>query len=322
MYLRATASYTDGDGSGKTLNAVSEHVVGQRASSPPLTVVTFVTGLTVPWDLDFTPDGTMLFTERRGVLKARLTDFRRSPRISTTCLVGHTGLLALVVDPNFVSNRRFYTLQGHTGRDTQVIAWTIDRTTPRPLGRDPLVGGMPVGGRLHSGGRLLFRPQGYLWIAVGDGYSGTAPQDLSSLDGKVLRIDSQTGAAAPGNPFESSLVYVYGFRNPQGLALRPSTNQVWLVDHGPAYDDEINLLVAGDNYGWDPVPDEGAQGSYDETTTPMTDVVKFPDAVEAKWTSRDLSIAPSGGTFLEGDDWEDWEGRLAVATLKTQSLRL
>ena len=74
MYLRATASYTDGDGSGKTLNAVSEHVVGQRASSPPLTVVTFVTGLTVPWDLDFTPDGTMLFTERRGVLKARLTD--------------------------------------------------------------------------------------------------------------------------------------------------------------------------------------------------------------------------------------------------------
>ena len=177
-------------------------------------------------------------------------------------------------------------------------------------------------GRLHSGGRLLFGPQGYLWIAVGEGYSGTAPQDLSSLGGKVLRIDSQTGAAAPGNPFESSLVYVYGFRNPQGLALRPSTNQVWLVDHGPTYDDEINLLVAGDNYGWDPVPDEGAQGSYDETTTPMTDVVKFPDAVEAKWTSRDLSIAPSGGTFLEGDDWEDWEGRLAVATLKTQSLRI
>ena len=70
---------------------------------------------------------------------------------------------------------------------------------------------MPVGiGRLHSGGRMLFGPQDYLWIAVGDGYSGTAPQDLSSLGGKVLRIDSQTGAAAPGNPFESSLVYVFG----------------------------------------------------------------------------------------------------------------
>ena len=129
MYLRATASYTDGDGSGKTLNAVSEHVVGQRASSPPLTVVTFVTGLTVPWDLDFTPDGTMLFTERRGVLKARLTDGavqEIAADFDDLFVHGHTGLLALVVDPNFASNRRFYTLQGHTGREMQVIAWTID----------------------------------------------------------------------------------------------------------------------------------------------------------------------------------------------------
>ena len=290
-------------------------------------MVTFVTGLTVPWDLGFTPDGRMLFTERRGVLKARLTDGavqEIAADFDDLFVHGHTRLLALVADPNFASNRRFYTLQGHTGREMQVIAWTIDANyTTATRVADPLVGGMPVGiGRLHSGGRLLFGPQGYLWIAVGEGYSGTAPQDLSSLGGKVLRIDSQTGAAAPGNPFESSLVYVYGFRNPQGLALRPSTNQVWLVDHGPAYDDEINLLVAGDNYGWNPVPDEGAQDSYDETTTPMTDVVKFPDAVEAKWTSRDLSIAPSGGTFLEGDDWEDWEGRLAVAALNTQSLRI
>ena len=125
MYLRATASYTDGDGSGKTLNAVSEHVVGQRASSPPLTVVTFVTGLTVPWDLDFTPDGTMLFTERQGVLKARLTDGavqEIAADFDDLFVHGHTGLLALVVDPNFASNRRFYTLQGHTGRETQVIA--------------------------------------------------------------------------------------------------------------------------------------------------------------------------------------------------------
>ena len=143
MYLRATASYTDGDGSGKTLNAVSEHVVGQRASSPPLTVVTFVTGLTVPWDLDFTPDGTMLFTERRGVLKARLTDGavqEIAADFDDLFVHGHTGLLALVVDPNFVSNRRFYTLQGHTGREMQVIAWTIDANyTTATRVADPLV---------------------------------------------------------------------------------------------------------------------------------------------------------------------------------------
>ena len=97
MYLRVTASYTDGEGSGKSLNALSEHVVGQRASSPPLTVVTFVTGLTVPWDLDFTPDGTMLFTERQGVLKARLTDGtvqEIAADFDDLFVHGHTGLLA------------------------------------------------------------------------------------------------------------------------------------------------------------------------------------------------------------------------------------
>ena len=327
MYLRVTVSYTDGEGSGKSLIAVSEHVVGQRASSPPLTVVTLVSGLTIPWDLGFTPDGTMLFTERRGVLKARLSDGAVqgiAAGFSDLFVGGTAGLQALVVDPNFVSNRRFYMLQGHTGREMQVIAWTIDEDyTTATRVADPLVGGMPMGpGPNHAGGRLVFGPQGYLWVSTGDGYSGTSAQDLSSPGGKVLRIDSQTGAAAPGNPFDSSLVYAYGFRNPQGLALRRGTNQIWLVDHGPDYDDEINLLIAGDNYGWDPEPDEGVQSSYDETTTPMTDLVKFPDAVKARWTSGDTTIAPGGGTFLEGDDWGDWEGRLAVATLKTQSLRI
>ena len=201
---------------------VSEHVVGQLASSPPLTVVTFVTGLTVPWDLDFTPDGTMLFTERRGVLKARLTDgavqeiaagFRR-PVCSWTHRTPSAGRGSeLCVQPAvlYVAGPHWTRNAGH-----RLGPSTANYTTATRVA-DPLVGGMPVGiGRLHSGGRLIFRPQGYLWIAVGDGYSGTAPQDLSSLGGKVLRIDSQMGVAAPGNPFESSLVYVYGFQNPQG----------------------------------------------------------------------------------------------------------
>ena len=78
------------------------------------------------------------------------------------------------------------------------------------------------------------------------------------MGGKVLRVDPRTGAPAPGNPFgASSPVYAYGFRNPQGLALRPGTEQMWLVEHGPEHDDEINLLAPGGNYGWDPIPDDG-----------------------------------------------------------------
>ena len=152
-------------------------------------------------------------------------------------------------------------------------------------------------------------------MTTGDAGGETNAQDLTSLAGKVLRVDASTGAAAPGNPFAPSLVYSYGHRNPQGLALRPGTRQMWSVEHGPSRDDEINLLVSGANYGW-----QSAPNTYDEGV--MTDLKQFPDAVEARWSSGANTIATSGGIFLEGDDWGIWEGRLAVASLKNKSLRL
>ena len=225
--------------------------------------------------------------------------------------------MSIVVDPDFTSNRRFYTCQGHTGPEVQVIAWTIDDAyTTATRVADPLVGGMPATSGRHGGCRLRFGPEGYLWIATGDAASGSTPQDLTSLGGKVLRVDSSTGAGAPANPFASSpRIYTYGHRNVQGLALRPGTSQMWAVEHGPRVDDEINLLVAGGNYGWDPVP------GYNEWVS-MTDVVKFPNAVEAKWSSGSQRLAVSGGIFLEGGQWGVWEGRLAVATLRNEKLRL
>ena len=269
MLLRAEASYTDGHGSGKSAQAVSSAGVGAREPGPELMVTEIVTGLSHPWGIDFTPDGTMLFTQRAGVLNARLTDGtvkRVAADLGDLLVDGFAGLQALAVDPDFSTNRRFYTLQGHAGREMQVIGWTIDADYDEATRVvDPLVEGMPIGpGPWHSGGRLLFGPQGHLWIATGDGRAVTGAQDLTSLGGKVLRVDPRTGAGAPGNPFgASSPVYAYGFRNPQGLALRPGTDQMWLVEHGPKHDDEINLLAAGGNYGWDPVPDDGAWAFYD-----------------------------------------------------------
>ena len=329
MWLKVTAVYTDGHGKGKSAEAITAATVGAREASPELTVTELVTGLTHPWDIEFTPDGTMLFTERDDGLRVRLTDGtvrQVTADFSDLNFGGTAGLLALVLDPDFVSNRRFYTYQRHTGAEMQLIAWTIDQDyIAATRVADPLVGGIPRNrnrGPSHGGGRLRFGPQGYLWIATGDGFSGTAAQDLTSLGGKVLRVDSQTGAGAPDNPFAPSPVYTYGHRNPQGLALRPGTSQMWSVEHGPDHDDEINLLVSGGNYGWDPAPDEGAEDLYDETTTPMTDLVKFPDALEAKWSSGYPTLAVGGGVFLEGSQWREWEGRFAVATLKTKSVRV
>ena len=331
MLLKAEASYTDGQGPGKSAEAVSPAVVGAREPGPELTVTEIVTGLSHPWGIDFTPDGTMLFTQRAGVLNARLTDGtvkQVDADLGDLLVDGFAGLQALAVDPDFSTNRRFYTLQGHTGREMQVIAWTIDADYDEATRVvDPLVEGIPVGpGPWHSGGRLVFGPEGYLWIAAGDGRVVTGAQDLTSLGGKVLRVDPQTGAGAPGNPFgASSPVYSYGFRNPQGLALRPGTDQMWLVEHGPKHDDEINLLKAGGNYGWDPIPDDGTLVFYDysdEAGVPMTDLAKFPSARQARWSSGFPTLATSGAVFLDGPQWGEWEGRLAVATLKTKSLRV
>ena len=171
--------------------------------------------------------------------------------------------MSIVLDPSFSSNRRFYTCQGHqnqaqTAYEVQVISWTIDANyTTATRADDPLVGGLPAGSLgSHAGCRLRFGPQGYLWVAAGDSATfSDVPQDLTSLGGKILRVNRSTGAAAPGNPFSSPnspLIYSYGHRNPQGLARRPGTSQMWSVEHGPHHDDEINLLTRGGNYGWFP----------------------------------------------------------------------
>ena len=326
FYLQATVSYVDRHGLGKSAVGVSQRVAA-KAAAPQIHVEQLVSGLSIPWGIAFAPDGTMLFTERAGKLSVRLADGtvrEVTADLSDVMVASEIGFMAIVVDPGFATNRRFYTCQGHTGNKVQVIAWTMNAGyTAATRVADPLVDGIPGSGSnnsgKHSGCRLRFGPDGYLWIATGDATTGPAPQSLTNLGGKVLRIVASTGAGAPGNPFSapnSPLIYTYGHRNPQGLALRPgSSGQMWSVEHGPAFDDEINLLTAGGNYGWDPAP------MYNEST-PMTDLEKFPSAIEAKWASGSRSLAASGGIFLEGAWWGPWDGRLAVAYLMDKTLRV
>ena len=308
-----------------TSDTASTSALATVRDIPQLTVTTLASNLTIPWDLAFTPDGTMLFTERGGKLSARLTDGTVqvvTADFSDVYAVGESGLMAIVTDPDFTTNRRFYTCQAHTGPEVQVIAWTIDSGyTAATRAADPLVGGIPAkaGSGRHSGCRLRFGPDGHLWIATGDAAIGSTPQDMNSLGGKVLRVNPSTGAGVAGNPFAAApQIYSFGHRNIQGLTRRPGTREMWVVEHGPYTDDEINLLAAGGNYGWGPTYQSYA---YYEGV-PMTDLTRFPSAVPAKWLSGTPTLATSGGIFLEGDAWRGWEGRLAVASLKERSLRL
>ncbi len=297
---------------------------------PTFTVTTVASGLTIPWDVAQTPDGTLLFDQRSGGLSVRRTNGTvASLRADFSDLYanGETGLMGLVLDPGFANNRRFYTCQGHqagTDREIQVIAWTVNSGyTAATRVADPLLGHLPVntsGGR-HGGCRLRFDTTGALMISTGDTATGTVPQDLTSLGGKILRIDSMTGAPAAGNPRlnaanpNTRLIWNYGHRNPQGLALRPN-GQMYNVEHGSSRDDEVNLVLRNRNYGWDP---DGAGGTYDESV-PMTDLQKFPTAKPASWTSGPTTDATSGATFLVGPQWKSWNGSLVVAQLQGESL--
>ncbi|MBW1761078.1 MAG: PQQ-dependent sugar dehydrogenase, partial [Deltaproteobacteria bacterium] len=128
------------------------------------------------------------------------------------------------------------------------------------------------------------------------------------------RID-RNGDAVPGNP-DGRRWFSKGHRNVQGIAFRARDGLGVSAEHGPSVDDELNLLVPG-NFGWDSGPGPG----YDESG-PMTDLTKFPDAVEAIWSTGSPTLALAGAAFVEGGAWGDWDGVLAVATLKAAHLHV
>jgi len=207
--------------------------------------------------------------------------------------------------------------------DVRLVRWQVDATATALEDRTDIVTGLPAAsnGR-HSGCRPRFGPDGYLWVGTGDSANPTVPQDKASLGGKVLRITT-CGAGAPGNPGGAldPRIYTYGHRNVQGVSFDAS-GQAWSVEHGTDRDDEVNKLVAGANYGWDPRPLSGPL-FYDESR-PMTDLGRYPSAVPAVWSSGYPTIAPSGGTFVTKGlhQWTGWQDQLAMAVLKGQQLRV
>jgi glucose/arabinose dehydrogenase len=307
----------------------------EAAGDPPapsasgLTVAVVVDGLDHPWDVAQAPDGTLLVDERAGGLTAVLPGGAvREVRADFADLfaAGETGLMGLVLDPAFDRNRRFYTCQGHQGTggaSVAVVARTVaaDWSAAERVA-DPLVGGIPVNetsGR-HGGCRLRFAADGALLVGTGDTTRGDAPQELGSPAGKVLRVDPATGRPAAGNPFAdrggpAAAVWTYGHRNVQGLAVQPGTGRVFAAEHGPTRDDEVNLLRPGANYGWAP---DGGGGAYDESV-PMTDPA-IPGAVPALWSSGLPTLATSGATFLDGEQWGDLDGVLLVGLLKDRGV--
>lgn len=307
-------------------------------SAPEIRVDVVAAGLEHVWDIGFLPGGSALITERPARIRllsstrpgAQVTDV--AAELGDVYVAGEGGLMGLVVHPDFAQTRRFTTCQTHQQDerpvDVRLVTWELSPDGARASRvANPLVAGLPLNpsGR-HSGCRPTIGPDGYLYLGTGDSARAAVPQDRTQLGGKVLRIDLDTGGPAPGNPFAGSpnaaerLVFTYGHRNVQGVTVQPGTDRLFSAEHGPYVDDEINVLRAGGNYGWDP-SNGGTEDSYDESV-PMTDLQRFPDAVPAVWSSgRDIQ-AICGAAFLTGEQWGNMQGLLAVAALRGSKLLL
>lgn len=295
---------------------------GRHREIPDLRVRKLVNGFRFPWDVQQLPSGSMLVTERNRAKLTRVTHGQRRmidfPSQDVWVAV-ETGLMSMAIDPDFRTNRRIYTCQGATtatGHDVRVIAWKLIRR--RASHPETVLAGIPDPTGHHAGCRLLIdRETGALLVGTGDGRLVDNARNLDTLGGKVVRLNRLTGAPWPDNPWfteggNRAYIYTFGHRNVQGLAQRDD-GTIWSVEHGTDRNDEVNLLRPGGDYGWDPGP------GYDEFS-PMTDHLLPGGQRDARWTSGFPTLATSGATWVEGEQWGALDGTLAVAALKTQQL--
>ncbi len=322
--------------------------------APRLTHTVLISGLQSPWDIAFTPDGVMLFTEKCRGVSARLADGKTVRLFGTSgsALVapdlfcqGQSGVHGIAVDPDFAKGKRdiyvFMASNMRTPATNRVVRLTLAADSTSVSRRTDIIediaykqsGNGAGAAGAHSGGVVRFGPDGFLWVTSGDNHNATLPQDLKRLGGKVLRVN-RDGSAAPGNNTPAGgdpRIFTYGHRNVQGLTFRPAgqpnAGQPFTAEHGPNHSDEVTPLVAGGNAGWDPqkrpnlrCPDDYCGYAGDPTTMPMTDTQRFPDAMRPSWVHNGSGRGMGTALFLDGERWKAWNGRLLVSLMRGQSI--
>ena len=292
-----------------------------------LNVETIARGLDHPWALAFLPDGKMLVTERPGRLRIVARDGSISPPVSGVPQVrasGQGGLHDVVLDRNFASNRTIYLCYAEPASGGGRTAMARARFTDGEAARLDDVKVIfrqegPLSSGNHYGCRIVQGRDGNLWLTMGDHFTyRDEAQNLANHLGKIVRV-MPDGAVPRDNPFVGRNdarpeIWSYGHRNSQGAALHPQTGKLWEHEHGPRGGDEVNIPLAGKNYGW-PVIGYGVDYSgakIHEATAKagMEQPIKY-------WVP---SIAPSGMAFYTADLFPAWKGNLFVGALAGQML--
>ena len=286
-------------------------------------VETVAKGLDRPWGLAFLPDGEMLVTEKPGTLRRVAKDGTVSKPLSGVPKVvatGQGGLLDVALDPEFSSNRLVYLTYSEPGEGGASTAVARGKLGENGLDDVEVIFRQEpkVQGGNHFGSRLAFAPDGTLFVTLGERFQFDPAQDLASDLGKIVRINPD-GSIPKDNPFVGKEnarpeIWSYGHRNPQGAAIHPETGKVWETEFGPRGGDELNIPLAGSNYGW-PVVSWGTHYDGKDIPDPPTHP-EFADAIY-HWNPV---ISPSGITFYTADAIPAWKGNLLIAGLSEQAI--
>lgn len=290
-----------------------------QVGSTTVSVTPLATGLTIPWELVWGPDNFIWMTERPGRISrlnpttGQVLPLLTVPDVTPT---GESGLLGMVLHPDFVNSPYVYIVYNYT--EAGSLKQKLVRYTYSPSAgtlSSPLILVANIASvSTHSGSRLLILPDNTLLMTTGDAQNRPSAQDLTSLNGKVLRLNLD-GSVPADNPLINgvrSLVYTFGHRNAQGLVRLPN-GRIFSSEHGDVIEDEINLIEPGRNYGWPNV--EGICNLPTEQTFCAANNVREPLLT---WTP---TVAPAGLRYYDSPAIPEWRGSLLLALLKDSRLK-
>jgi glucose/arabinose dehydrogenase len=295
---------------------------------------TVLTGLEHPWGIAWLPDGSQLITERPGrlrIVRNGKLDPTPIPGVPEVFAQGQGGLLDISLHPNFAQNRFVYLTYAvgtSEANRTRLMRGTFDGQALRDV-KVIFEVTQAKSGTQHFGSRMVWLPDGTMLLAIGDG--GNPPvsldgdlirkqaQNLGSRLGKIVRLNDD-GTIPKDNPFVANAkadpaIWSYGHRNIQGLAFDPTTRRVWATEHGARGGDELNLVQAGQNFGWPVVT-----FSREYFGPEITDERSRPGMVDPKtvWTP---ATAPSGLVVYTSDRVPQWRGNLFAGGLVSRDVR-
>ncbi len=267
-------------------------------AGPGIVAKAVVTGIDGPAGFTFLSDGRIVYLERgTGEIHIYNPTTKADRRFFTIPGVngdGERGALGVAVGPSWPNPRTLYVYvtRSSGGRLRNQIVKVTRRSAGRVSMR-VLMSAPASSDPYHNGGRILFGADGMLYAIVGDGHDSTNAQDLSSnLRGKILRM-TPNGGVPSDNPIPGSRIYAFGIRNSFGFTFDSATGRLWETENGPECNDELNLIVAGGNFGWG--PDENCQGSSPDDTNGSGPASRFGPKL---WFEGTIGI--TGDAFCDG----------------------